>query len=61
VGRLIAAAGPEMLGFLTSVVFAAYAAPWPFRLAGVTMCSIFVIGLIALPFLPETKGKPLPE
>jgi hypothetical protein len=25
------------------------------------MCSIFVIGLVVLPFLPETKGQPLPE
>jgi len=25
------------------------------------MCSVFLIGLLALPFLPETKGRPLPE
>jgi hypothetical protein len=31
------------------------------RPAGVAMCSVFVIGLLVLPFLPETKGKPLPE
>ena len=29
--------------------------------AGVTMCSVFLVGLLALPFAPETKGKPLPE
>ena len=61
VGRLIAAVGPAMLGFLTSTVFAAYPSPYPLRYAGVTMCSVFLLGLIALPFLPETKGKPLPE
>ena len=33
----------------------------PARLAGVTMCSVFLVGLLALPFAPETKGKPLPE
>src|SRR5581483_12508033 len=32
-----------------------------FRLAGLAMCSIFLVGLIVLPFAPETKGKPLPE
>jgi len=25
------------------------------------MCLIFLLGLLVLPFLPETKGKPLPE
>ena len=33
----------------------------PFRYAGVTMCSVFLIGLLVLPFLPETQGQPLPE
>jgi hypothetical protein len=31
------------------------------RYAGVTMCAVFLVGLIALPFAPETKGQPLPE
>jgi hypothetical protein len=25
------------------------------------MCLVFLVGLAALPFAPETKGKPLPE
>ena len=58
-GRLLAATGPFTLAQLTATVFKDYAEP--FRLAGVTMCAIFFIGLLALPFLPETKGKPLPE
>lgn len=61
VGRLIAAFGPAALGLLTSVVYADLPAPDPFRYAGMTMCVVFGLGLIALPFLPETKGKPLPE
>ncbi len=32
-----------------------------FRTAGLWMCLIFLIGLLVLPFAPETKGQPLPE
>ncbi|HEX8983802.1 MAG TPA: MFS transporter [Bryobacteraceae bacterium] len=58
VGRLIAAGGPLTLGMLTRRVFTG---PDAMRYAGVTMCAVFVLGLIALPFAPETKDKPLPE
>jgi MFS family permease len=58
-GRLIAAAGPLALGYLTSGVFAGY--PEPMRYAGVAMCLVFLLGLAPLPFAPETKGAPLPE
>ena len=59
VGRFVAASGPATLGLLTGVVFKDQAEP--LRYAGITMCAVFFIGLIALPFAPETKGKPLPE
>jgi MFS family permease len=59
VGRFVAAAGPLTLGILTSRVFAGNAEPM--RYAGVTMCLVFLLGLAALPFAPETKGMPLPE
>jgi len=59
VGRLVAAVGPLALGLLTSRVFVAY--PEPMRYAGVALCTVFLIGLLALPFAPETKGLPLPE
>ncbi len=58
VGRLVAAAGPLSLGVLTSQV---YHGPNALRYAGVTMCLVFLVGLAALPFAPETKGQPLPE
>jgi MFS family permease len=59
VGRFVAAAGPFTLGLLTSDVFQHTDAPM--RYAGMVMCSVFLIGLLALPFAPETKGQPLPE
>jgi MFS family permease len=62
VGRFVAAAGPLGLGFLTNVVFAkdrGYAEPS--RYAGLAMCTVFLLGIAVLPFLPETKGQPLPE
>ena len=59
VGRLVAALGSSVLGYLTSVVFAGYHEPM--RYAGVAMCSVFFLGLLALPFAPETRGQPLPE
>lgn len=59
VGRLVAAIGPAALGLLTSEVFADK--PEPMRYAGVAMTGVFLLGLLVLPFLPETKGRPLPE
>ncbi|WP_422930660.1 MFS transporter [Singulisphaera sp. PoT] len=64
VGRLVAAVGPWTLGLLSSKVFSGYNSidpTLPLRYAGVTMCGVFILGLIALPFAPETKGQPLPE
>jgi hypothetical protein len=57
--RFVAATGPTLLGLLTNRVFVGY--PEPMRYAGVAMCAIFLLGLIVLPFAPETKGQPLPE
>ncbi|MBI3865833.1 MAG: MFS transporter [Planctomycetia bacterium] len=59
VGRFVAASGPSVLGLLTGEVFAGK--PEPMRYAGIAMCSVFLIGLVVLPFAPETKGQPLPE
>jgi MFS family permease len=59
VGRFVAALGPFITGWLTENVYADTSSP--LRYAGLTMCGIFALGLLVLPFLPETKGKPLPE
>jgi MFS family permease len=59
VGRFVAASGPFLLGQLSSTVFSG--SPEPMRPAGLVMCLIFLLGLAVLPFVPETKGRPLPE
>lgn len=59
VGRFVAASGPLALAALQTYAFSKY--DEPMRAAGVTLSTIFLLGLVALPFAPETKGKPLPE
>jgi MFS family permease len=53
VGRFVAASGPFTLGVLQRHV--------SFRNACCWVSSIYLLALLALPFLPETQGKPLPE
>jgi len=61
VGRFVAALGPLTLGLLTSKVFSGHPDPMPLRYAGLVLCSVFLIGLVTLPFAPETRGQGLPE
>ncbi len=58
--RYLAAPAPWLMGKLSSVL-KENAVAEPFRIAAVIMCSIFFVGMIALLWAPETKGKPLPE
>ena len=59
-GRFAAAGGSFFSAMLTERVFSGFASPLPLRYSAITMCAIFFIGLLTLPFAPETKGKPLP-
>jgi MFS family permease len=61
--RFVAATGPLVQGILRDYFrrLADGDVVQGFRTAGLTMCSIFLIGLLVLPFAPETKGQPLPE
>lgn len=65
VGRFIAASGPFTLGQLQAHLAAGATSPAAkleaFRNAACYMSFIFLVGLIALFFLHETKGRPLPE
>jgi hypothetical protein len=64
VGRFVAAFGglfqATLIGFFAGGA-AGTLTDDALRSAGATMCVVFLIGLIALPFAPETKGQPLPE
>lgn len=51
--RYLAAPAPILLGYLSTVL--------SFRTAAVVMSSVYLVGMVALLWAPETKGKPLPE
>ncbi|MCB9950520.1 MAG: MFS transporter [Planctomycetaceae bacterium] len=61
VGRFLAALGPVVKAQLEAFFHNPDDRIQSLRYAGVTMCSVFLIGLLVLPFLPETKDQPLPE
>lgn len=62
VGRFAAALGPLVKAALERFFQSLSDDPiQSLRYAGVTMCLVFFVGYFVLPFLPETKGKPLPE
>jgi MFS family permease len=51
--RYLAAPAPILLGYLATQM--------SFRRAAVMMSTVYVIGIVALIWAPETQGKPLPE
>jgi MFS family permease len=51
--RYLAAPFPFLLGWLSTLM--------PFRTVAVIMSSIYLLGIVALIWAPETKGQPLPE
>lgn len=58
VGRLVAATAPFTLGQLTRRLGGDIEG---FRTAGSWVALVLLVGLVVLPFLPETKDRPLPE
>jgi hypothetical protein len=54
-GRILAAVGALQMGALMRTFEGSYAQ------AGAVITLVYVIGLIAIWFAPETRGKPLPE
>jgi MFS family permease len=51
--RYLAAPFPFLLGWLSTLI--------PFRTVAVIMSSIYLVGIVALIWAPETKGQALPE
>lgn len=51
--RYLAAPAPILFGYLATMM--------SFRTAAMVMASIYVVGIVALLWAPETKGQPLPE
>ena len=51
--RYLAAPAPTLMGYLASLM--------SFRSAAVLMSTIYLVGVLALIWAPETQGKPLPE
>ncbi|HEX3602219.1 MAG TPA: MFS transporter [Lacipirellulaceae bacterium] len=60
-GRFAAAAGSFFSAILSTRAFGAFESPLNLRYSAMAMCSIFLVGLLTLPFAPETKDQPLPE
>ncbi|HEV2435079.1 MAG TPA: MFS transporter [Verrucomicrobiae bacterium] len=53
IGRVLASVGPFVTGYLVTVLGS-------FGLAASAVALIYLVGLLILPFAPETKGQPLP-
>ena len=54
VGRILASMGPFLTGFLVTALGS-------YGRAASTIALVYLLGLLMLPFAPETKGQPLPE
>ncbi|MEK7950107.1 MFS transporter [Luteolibacter soli] len=60
-GRFAAAGGSFFSAALAKGAYGQYGSPDMERYSAMTMCVIYLAGIIVLIWAPETKGKPLPE
>jgi MFS family permease len=60
-GRFAAAGGSFASALLTTRLFDGFPSPDPLRYSAMVMCTVFLIGLVATWFAPETRGRELPD
>lgn len=60
-GRFAAAGGSFFSAAIAKSLYGDYGSPAMQRYAAMTMCLIFLAGIVVLIWAPETKGQPLPE
>lgn len=58
-GRFAAAGGSFVSALLSTRVFSGFDAPLPLRYSAMVMCAVFLIGILASLFAPETRGREL--
>jgi len=54
-GRFAAAGGSFVSALLTTAVFQHFPAPFPLRYSAMTMCMVFLVGMVTAFYAPETK------
>jgi hypothetical protein len=59
VGRIVAAPGPVLMGWLTGALASTVPAGQTVAYAGAIMGCVYVLGLAVISFLPETRGAEL--
>lgn len=58
-GRFAAAGGSFGSAFLTTGLFSGFPTPDPLRYSAMTMCAVFLVGLVVAFFAPETRCREL--
>lgn len=61
VGRVVAAPGPVLMGWLTGALVAVAPAGQQVAYAGAAMGGVYLLAFLVIPFLPETRGVDLDQ
>src|SRR6185295_9942692 len=61
VGRVVAAPGPIVMGWLTGALASVAPAEQQVAYAGAVMATVYALAFLVIPFLPETRGLELTD